>query len=397
VREGERGVLGSGLAVQEGGLHAGHVQLRTLGLAAPRPGHKGAVAAPDQLLKLRLGVLQRPGRGVRRLRAKLVGLVLGDARQPQLGALVKSAVECLRLHVELVSVLVVEARGDVLPVVAQRGGQLLLCRDRHEGVVRHEVEQLAETVHGQDVGHVGAVVLVTGRRYLRQLAVLGGQLGGRRYLHALGLLERALREGGEPGEPLHLDVEQLAAHRALLGGRIHVEDVAADRELAALLHLLHPLVAARHELAGGLVKVHQAALLDLEPMRAQRRVRHLLGQRDGGGHEHGRRLTKECVERRDPEPDKMRRRREVRLIAHAARRVEAHLPRGQELPEIRGKVAGGAVVSRHDQGRPLWVSVDQRGEQVGAQAGGDECPLRLVAGGGGELRDGIVVFGVCEK
>ena len=113
----------------------------------------------------------------------------------------------------------------------------------------------------------------------------GAELGGRGDLHALGLLERALRERGEPGEALDLDVEQLAANRALLGGRIDVEDVAADRELAALLDLVDALVAAGHELVGGLLEVEQAALLDLEAVRAQVRVGHLLGERDRGGHE----------------------------------------------------------------------------------------------------------------
>ena len=201
---------------------------------------------------------------------------------------VERGVERLRLHVEVVSVLVVEARGHVLPVVAQGGRELLLGGDRHDRVVRHEVEQLAEAVHGQDVGHVGALVLLGCCGDLGQLAVLGRQLRGRGDLHALRLLERALREGGEPREPLHLDVEQLAAHRALLGGRVDVEDVAADRELAALLDLLHALVAARHELVRGLVEVEQAALLDLEAVRAQGRVGQLLGERDRGGHEHGR-------------------------------------------------------------------------------------------------------------
>ena len=355
VGERERGVLGSGLAVEEGGLHAGHVQLRALRLAAACPRHERAVAAAHELLELRLGVLQRAGGGVGGLRAELVRLVLRDARQPELGALVECAVERLWLHVELVRVLVVEARGHVLPVVAQRGRQLLLGGDRHESVVRHEVEQLAEAVHGQHVGHVGAVVLVAGRRDLRQLAVLGRELGGRGDLHPLGLLERALREGREPGEPLHLDVEQLAAHRALLGGRVHVEDVAADRELAALLHLLHPLVAARHELVGGLVEVHEAALLDLEAARAQRRVRDLLGERHGGGDEHRRRLPEESVERGDPEPDEVRRRRQVRLVAHAARRVEAHAAAG------RGTACRSAARSRAARSSPATISAGRSG------------------------------------
>ena len=77
------GVLGRRPAVEEGGLHAGHVELSALGLAAARPGDEGAVAGADQLLELRLGVAQRARRRVGRLRAELVRLVLGDARQAQ--------------------------------------------------------------------------------------------------------------------------------------------------------------------------------------------------------------------------------------------------------------------------------------------------------------------------
>ena len=245
--EHQRGVLRGRPAVEEGGLHAGHVQLGALRLATARPRHEGPVARADQLLQLGLGVAQRARGGVRRLRAELVRLVLRDARQAKPRALGEGGVERLRLHVEVVRVLVVEARGHVLPVVAQRRGELLLGRDRHERVLRHEVEQLAEAVHGQHLGHVRALRLLRRRGDLGELAVLRRQLGRRRDLHALGLLQRALREGGEPGEPLHLDVEQLAAHGALLGGRVDVEDVAADRELPAVLDLVDPLVAAGHE------------------------------------------------------------------------------------------------------------------------------------------------------
>ena len=51
------------------------------------------------------------------------------------------------------------------------------------------------------------------------------------------------------------------------------------RELAALLDLVDALVAAGHELVGGLLEVEQAALLDREAVRAQLGVGHLLGQR----------------------------------------------------------------------------------------------------------------------
>ena len=288
---------------------------------------------------------------------------------------VERGVERLRLHVQVVGVLVVEAGGHVLPVVAQRRRQLLLGRDRHERVVGHEVEQLAEAVDRQHLGDVGALVLLGGGGDLRELAVLGRQLGRGRDLDPLGLLERALGEGREPGEALDLHVEQLAAHGALLGGRVDVEDVAADRELAAVLDLVDALVAAGHELVGGLVEVEQAALLDLEAVRAEVGVGDLLGERDGGGDEDGGLVPEQRVERGDAQADEVRRRREMRLVAHAARRVEAHRARREEGLQVGGEVARGAVVAGDDQRGALGIRVDQRREQVGPQARGHEGAL----------------------
>ena len=200
-------------------------------------------------------------------------LVARDARQADRRAPVELGLELLGADVELVGVGVVEARRDVLPVVGQRRRELLLGGDRDERVLGDERQHLAEAVERQQLRDVGPVLLGLGRRHLRQLAVLGPELGRRRDLDALGLLERALREGREVGEPLDLDVEQLAADRALLGGRVDVEDVAAQRELAAVLDLVHALVAARDEPLGDLVEVEQLALRDLEAVRAQLRGR----------------------------------------------------------------------------------------------------------------------------
>ena len=164
--------------------------------------------------------------------------------------------------------------------------------------------------------------------------MLGAELGGRGDLDAIGLLERALREGGEPGQALDLDVEQLAADGALLGGRVDVEDVAADRELTAVLDLVDALVATRDELVGNLVEVEQLALVDLEAVRAQLGVGHLLGESRGGGDQDGRlpAVSQQRVERGDPQADEVRRRSQVGLVAHAARRVEANGPRAPGTP-----------------------------------------------------------------
>ena len=116
---------------------------------------------------------------------------------------------------------------------------------------------------------------------LGQLAVLGRQLGGGRDLDLLGVAERALGEGREPPQRLDLVAEQVDADGAVLGRREHVEQPAADRELAAVLDLVDALVAGRDEVARGLVEVDQLALAQREAVRAQRRVGDLLRQRDG--------------------------------------------------------------------------------------------------------------------
>jgi hypothetical protein len=153
----------------------------------------------------------------------------------------------------VVRVRVVEARRHVVPVVAQGGRQLLLGGHRDQRVLGHQVEQLAEAIHRKYVRHVRALRLVARGRDLGQLPLLGRQFRGGRDLHTLGLLERTLGERGEPREPFHLHVEELAAHRALLGGGVDVEDVPAERELPAVLDLVHALVAAGHELFRGLL------------------------------------------------------------------------------------------------------------------------------------------------
>ncbi len=224
---------------------------------------------------------------------------------------------------------------------------------------------------------------------LGQLAVLGAELGGRRDLHALGLLERALGEGGEPGQALDLDVEQLAADRALLGGRVDVEDVAADGELAALLDLVDALVAAGHELRRAVSSRSSSPPFSISKP---------CGRRAGSGtfsasaaaaatSTAGCSWSEQRVERGDAQADQVRRRGEVRLVAHAARRVEAHRPRRQEGPQVGGEVAGGAVVAGDHQRRAVGLGVEQRGEQVGAQARGHEGALRLLARRVGERGD----------
>ena len=180
------------------------------------------------------------------------------------------------------------------------------------------------------------------------------------------------------GELLDLDeaatdlvVEEVDADGALLRRRVDVQQPAANGELAALLDLVDALVAGGHEVPGGLVEVEQVADLQDEAVRAQLRVRDLLGQR-GGRHDHDGLLgalgrVGERVERGDAQADEVRRRRQVRLVGDAAARVVADRARRQPGAQVGGEIARGAVVADDDQRGPLGVLVGERGDDEGAQ------------------------------
>jgi hypothetical protein len=377
------------------GLDPREVVAGALALGLRRPGDDRAVARPRELLELGLGLLEVARGGVGGLRAELELLVARHAAQPDHRPALERGVDVVGLDVEVVGVLVVERGADVLPVVAQRGRDVLLGGDQHLRVVGREVEEGVEAVDREDLGDVGALAVLAGRADLRELAVLGGELRGGRDLHPVDLAERALGERRELPERLDLDVEQVDAHGAVRGGREDVEDLAADGELAAVLDLVAADVAHRDELLGDLAEVDQAALLDRERVRAQRRVGDLLAERDGGD-DHDRRLlaglalVEQRVDRGDPQADEVRRRREVRLVGDAAARVEAHGPRRQPRGHVGGEVARLAVVAGDDE-RRARVGVGQRRREVRAQRLRDER-----ADGRGRVLQGDAVGRVVE-
>ena len=246
-----------------------------------------------------------------------------------------------------------------------------------------QVEQRAEALDRQQLGDVRAVRLLLQGGDLRQLAVLGRELGRGRDLDLLDIPERALRERREPPQRLDLHVEHVDPHRALLGGGEHVQQTAAQRELPALLDLLDAFVAGRDELRGAFVEVEQLAHAQRERVRAQRRVGHLLRERHRARpRPRAARLARvrsllrqQRVERRHAQADEMRRRREVRLVGDAPRGVVAHAPRRQPGAQVRGHVARRAVVADDHERRPRPLggpAVRERGDRVGPQRGGDE-------------------------
>ena len=221
--------------------------------------------------------------------------------------------------------------------------------------------------------------------------MLERQLGRRVELDPLRLAERALGEGGEPADRLDLVAEQLEPGGPVLGRAEDVEDAPADGELAAVLDLVGALVSGLDQELGDVVEVDLLALVEDEPGRPQRGVGDRLGERHRA-RDDDRRLVAvagpgERVERPDPQPDQVRRRRQVRLVAGPARRVVADPARGQVGAERAGEVAGADVVGgdhqRRSRGEPL-VGVEQRREQIwpdrsrGAQVDrlAGPCPAR---------------------
>jgi hypothetical protein len=81
--EGQSGLVGGRLAVEERCAHAREVVGRALGLAAAGPGDDRAVARVHELLELGLGLAQRAGGRVGALGAELVRLVAGDRGQAE--------------------------------------------------------------------------------------------------------------------------------------------------------------------------------------------------------------------------------------------------------------------------------------------------------------------------
>ena len=184
--------------------------------------------------------------------------------------------------------------------------------------------------------------------------------------------------------------------RSSVGG-IDVEQAAADGELPALLDLVGALVAGGDEVQRDLLEVDQVADAQHEPVRAQLRVRHLLGERRRG-HHHDRLLgalgrVRQRVQRGHAQADEVRRRLQVGLVGDAAARVVADRARRQPRLQIGGEITRGTVVADDDQRRALRVLVRERGHDERAQRLRDERRSALV----GQLRGRGVVFEMAQK
>ena len=228
-------------------------------------------AGARELLELGLGLLERARAGVGGLGAELERLVGADRAQADARAL-EVVEHLLGLDVEVVGVLVVEGRADVLPVVGERRLDLLLGGDQERGVLRQRGRGSAwKRSTGSSSATSGRSSSSAAISASSRCSAASSAAG--RDLDRVGVAEPALGERREPAERVDLDVEQVDARRAVLGRREDVEDPAADGELAAVLDLVDALVAGGDQVAGDLVEVEQVALADRERRRAAARGR----------------------------------------------------------------------------------------------------------------------------
>ena len=231
--------------------------------------------------------------------------------------------------------------------------------------------------------------------------MLRGELGGRGQLDRLRVPQGALREGREPADLLDLVAEELQPGGALLGGGEHVEDPAADRELPPLLDLIDALIASLDELRADVREVDGLTACEREPSRAQGCVRHRLGEGDRARHDHRRLGLAERIERRDSQPDEVRRGREVRGVTGPPRRVVADPPGRQEGAKLARQVARPDVVRcDHQHGAPAEAvcCLRQRGEQVGANRGRHvHGHAAALAGGARQRAKPLVLEGDVEQ
>ena len=95
-------------------------------------------------------------------------------------------------------------------------------------------------------------------------------------------MKRALREGREGADALDLVAEELDPQRLPACRRVDVGDPAPQRELAAFLHLVHPLVPGERELLGERVDARLVTGRETNRLRPRPGRRHRLGERRGG-------------------------------------------------------------------------------------------------------------------
>ena len=314
-REGELALRRELVArLEQAGLDAAEQVLRAQRLAAVRERDDDAVARVGEAAQLVLRLGEPAGRDRRPLRLERVRLALRE--RVELGRALERGLGRAR-----------ELLGPDLAHLVRAPDEVRALRDRG-----HEV-----------AGNRRRLVLVGERR----LGQVEPALGGGPDRRALDRVQRALREGREGADALDLVAEELDPQRLAAGGRVDVDDPAAERELAALLDAVDALVAGEREVLGERVDARLVADLEAQRLGPGRRRRHPLGERGRRGDDEP--AAGEHVERAVALADEVRRRREARLPADAAARQQADVLGAEEPAGGLGEVARVAVLG-HEHG-----------------------------------------------
>ena len=140
-----------------------------------------------------------------------------------------------------------------LGVGGQHVDQELEVVDQHRGQRLHALDRDAGGHLGGHLGQLGVALAQGGRA---TAYVVGEQeLTARRRPQPLGLVDGALVGDREGADLLDLVAPELHPDRVLLGRREHVDQPAADRELAALLDQVDPGVRRVGQAPGHVVEV----------------------------------------------------------------------------------------------------------------------------------------------
>ena len=274
--------------------------------------------------------------------AQLV-LRLGQPARGERGAL---SVERMRLALR--------QRGELRHAVERDRRQALLRPDGLNLVERpDEVWSPVERLHQVGGGLERTLFAVV--RPEVDLGELAPALGGWEDRRLLDRAQRALRERRERPDLLDLVAEELDTERFAAGGREHVDETAADCELAPFLDPLDALVAGGRKLFGECIDPGLVAGRDANnrcPLAGRRNTfRH---RRRGCADETA---AVEHSKSTRTLTDEMRRWLQPRSPVDAARREQRHVLVAEEPARGLGRVACVGVLGQHDHETALQLVV----------------------------------------
>ncbi len=239
----------------------------------------------------------------------------------------------------------------------------------------------------------------------RTASVISSSRQGGAHRPPVADLQAALVRDREPADLLHRVAEQLHAQRVLLGGREHVEDAAAHRELAPPLDQVGADVRRGDQPLDDLLQRHLVAGLQADRLEVaeagDERLQHCPHRCDDDRHRSaaglvriGRRVGQPAQDR-EPPPDGVAARAEA-LVRQGLPRGELHDLLGrQEAAQRAGQVlrlppGGGDREHRSARTGRRCGSEQRQQRRGGAWGAGDVGGETRAGGAGPEVGDGWI-------